>query len=309
MNDLDLENKNTLTSNIPPAIALFFGITGVFILYQIVGGLILFFIFGADMLNTNFNALRIYQVASQYIFILLPAIFLSKLFFNDVTTVMRIKKIPLKETGFFCAGIILVSVMAVDLQALQDIAFRKIVDFFPALEIIKVNLDELNKVMEESYKRLLSFNSVWEFLLVVLTVAVTPAICEEFFFRGFVLRGFEFLTKPFWAALFTAIIFSFYHVNFYGFTALILIGLYLGYATYKSGSIYIAVIMHFINNFSAVVLYSLFEDEEFINSTGAFQDTWIHLLRFSILLAIFILLIFFIKKYYSKISQKNQEAL
>lgn len=309
INNEENQDKKFLVSNIPPGIAIFLGVSGVFILYQIVGGMIMISIFGTDMSAVDMNAFRLYQIASQFLFIFIPAVFLSRLFFNDVTTVMRINKVSLTEVGLYSIGIILVTVLAMDLQAIQDILFRKAIGYLPFLQNVKDFLDNMNEMLDESYTQILTSNNVIDFILVVLTVSITPAICEEFFFRGFVQRGFEFSNKPIWAALFTAIIFSFYHLNAYGFLALVGIGFYLGYSVYMSNSIFIPVILHFINNFVAVLLFTFFQDEDFVSSTGAFQAGWIHILRFAFLLAIFISLLMAIKRFYEKQNTNKQEVL
>jgi hypothetical protein len=308
-NDPDLLPDNELKSNIPPGIAIFAGVVGIFILYQIIGGLLMILIFGMDLQKVDTNAYRLFQIASQFLFIFIPSIFLAKMFFNDVTKVMRIKSVSLPEVGLFSVGILLVTVLAVDFQALQDILFRKVIDILPFLSGLKEFFDNFNEMIDEAYSRILTSNTIPEFILVTFTVAVTPAICEEFLFRGFVLKGFEFIVKPFWAAAFTATIFSLYHVNFYGFFPLIGIGLYLGYAAYKSNSMIVPVILHFINNFIAILLFNLFNEEEFVQSTGAFQEPWIHLLRFTILLIIFISLVFVINRYYREKKEQLQEKI
>ncbi|MCB9248002.1 MAG: CPBP family intramembrane metalloprotease [Ignavibacteriales bacterium] len=49
-----------------------------------------------------------------------------------------------------------------------------------------------------------------------------------------------------------------YHFNPYGLIPLILLGMYFGFAVYKSDSIIVAMILHFLNNFISIVAYFIF---------------------------------------------------
>jgi len=136
---------------------------------------------------------------------------------------------------------------------------------------------------------------------VVIVIALVPAFCEEFMFRGFIQRSFEFKLKPFRAALVTALFFGIYHFNPYGIVPLVLLGLYFGFAAYISNSIVIPVILHFLNNFAAVILYFTFGDEDLIKSTPSgnaeIQSSIIIFISLSVLFAGIISLI---KWYYSR---------
>ena len=149
--------------------------------------------------------------------------------------------------------------------------------------------------------RMLKANSVYEGILIVFVVAIVPALSEEAMFRGLVQRSFEMKMKPFYAALITAIFFGVNHFNPYGLIPLILLGLYFGFAAYMSGSIIVPIILHFLNNFTAVMLYFIFGDDELISSTVQkpveLGSSFLLLLTMAMLFAGVLLTI---KKYYSK---------
>ena len=58
----------------------------------------------------------------------------------------------------------------------------------------------------------------------------------------------------------TAFLFSFIHFQFYGFFPRFLLGLYFGYLLVWSGSIWVPVTAHFINNGLAVFYYHFAAD-------------------------------------------------
>lgn len=95
----------------------------------------------------------------------------------------------------------------------------------------------------------------WRFLLNLLMIAIIPAIGEELFFRGiiqhYLIRG---LKHPHLAVWLTAILFSFFHFQFQGFIPRILLGLLFGYLMVWTGSVWVPILAHFINNGAAVLV-------------------------------------------------------
>jgi hypothetical protein len=83
--------------------------------------------------------------------------------------------------------------------------------------------------------------------LLLLVVAVTPAICEEVVFRGYIQSAFKkipFVTMALLNGLFFAIIHFGWSQFFYAFAA----GIFFAYIVYATRSIRAAVISHFIIN-------------------------------------------------------------
>ena len=91
-------------------------------------------------------------------------------------------------------------------------------------------------------------------LINLVVMAVVPAIGEEFLFRGLLQRLFTSFFKNRHASIWvTAAIFSAIHMQFYGFLPRMMIGAMLGYMLVWSGSIWVPVTAHFINNALAVI--------------------------------------------------------
>ncbi len=94
------------------------------------------------------------------------------------------------------------------------------------------------------------------FVPALLVIALVPAICEEALFRGYFLSAAKKKFRPRVAIGIVAAMFGIYHLSLVKFFTTGLLGVALCYATYKSGSIVLSCIMHFINNaFAVVVLY------------------------------------------------------
>lgn len=108
---------------------------------------------------------------------------------------------------------------------------------------------------EKLTEAFLTMNSIYDLLLSLLIMAVIPAIGEELLFRGALQAIITRIThKPHLAIWVTAFIFSFIHFQFYGFLPRFLLGAFLGYLFYWSGSIWFPIAAHFANNALAVIV-------------------------------------------------------
>lgn len=96
--------------------------------------------------------------------------------------------------------------------------------------------------------------SVASLILNILIIGIAAAVAEELFFRGCFQR---FLTtagvSPHLAIWLVAICFSAMHLQFYGFVPRMLLGAYFGYLLLWTGSIYVPVTAHMLNNILYVV--------------------------------------------------------
>ncbi len=299
----ELPPEQQFNPQISPIAAAFLGLFGGFILYQIVGGLLTLLIFGLDIENAPINGIRLMTMAGQILFILLPALVFSRLFYRgDVTKFLRIKIPNWKEVFLFIIGIAILTTLLQNYLYIQNYFIDQLANRFPMINSVKELLDQLNTYLDKTYGNLLKANNVYEGVLIIIIVAVIPALSEEAMFRGFVQRSFELKMKPFYAALITAVFFGANHFNPYGLIPLIILGLYFGFAAYMSGSIIIPIVLHFLNNFTAVMLYFIFKDDELISSTITkpveLKSSFILLLVMS---ALFAGLLVAIKKYYSKV--------
>ena len=186
-----------------------------------------------------------------------------------------------------------------DYLNIQNYILQELSKTIPFIEGIKNFLDMLDKLVEESYLQLLTANNLFEYIIVILTVSVTPAICEEIFFRGFVQKSFEYKQRPFTAILLTSLFFGLYHFNPYGLLPLIVLGMYLGFAVYKSNSIVVPIILHFLNNFIAIIAFFIFGEEELLQSNFVDPEAInSHILTFTVLLVLFIGFVIYINKNY-----------
>ena len=145
---------------------------------------------------------------------------------------------------------------------------------------------------EKLTKAFLKVESAGGYLFNLFMIAVLPAIGEELLFRGVIQKLFTQMTRNHhWGIWLSAALFSALHLQFYGFIPRMLLGGMFGYLLVWSGSLWLPVIAHFINNAAAVTLLYLIDTgavspriEEF--GTGA-GEWYIALISFAVGLYLF----------------------
>ncbi len=288
-----------------PVTAAFLSLFGVFLLYQVVGSLITLIIFGFKLENADTNAMRLMTMAGQFLFILLPAIWLAKAVYGDVSTVLRVRRIPpAKEFGFAIAGLAILTPLLQIFITLQNYAITHLAEHSALISSFKRFLDNMDKFVESSYLDILTTHNIFETSLVILVVAITPAICEEIFFRGFVQKSFELKLKPVWAIAITSIFFALYHFNPYGLVSLFFLATFLGWFAYRGKSILLSMTIHFLNNLFAVVMYLIYGKDELISNPDVSNIKIPETLgEFGFLLVLFIIFFIYVRNYYKNLEE------
>lgn len=102
-------------------------------------------------------------------------------------------------------------------------------------------------------------------LALILALAVTPAICEELAFRGFILSGLRHTGRKWTAILVSSVFFGAAHGILQQSISATVLGIILAYITIQSGSIFPAMAYHVIHNSLALcrdnILQGLGESE------------------------------------------------
>ncbi len=150
------------------------------------------------------------------------------------------------------------------------------------------------------------------FLIQLTTVAILPAICEEFLHRGVLLNGLkEIGIKK--AILISSLMFGLLHFNINQFFYATILGMLMALVSVVSKSIYPAMIIHFTNNAISVYLssaesYGWFGKNfynylnNFLQSNNAFLT---FLACFAFLVLVVVLLIYLVSKLF-RISTLNR---
>lgn len=308
MNDLDPninneERKKFPLEHLPPRIFIVLTLFVVFFTYQILGGVLSATFIGIDdiLKGGDIELTRLLTAFSQYMFILFPVLLLSYLQGNNPNDAFKLKKPNIPILLLSMIGIVAI------LPCIEAFVYfqEKLLYSLPLGDGIIHGIREFDDQMTQLTIKLAYSYSFPEMLVVVFVIAVTPAICEEFFFRGLILKNFERSSKPFSAIMYTGVLFAVFHFHPLNLIPLIFLGFFLTFVVHYSGSIYTGIVCHFINNGLAVVgLYYM--GPESMDKTTITGQNEISIIVYGIVSLVVILIIM---KTIKKIAQINQNKL
>ena len=234
-------------------------------------------------------------VASTTGFIIVPLLLIKFYFRTPLHAFPKDKVLP---TALFATIILVPAFMGVNAPFIewnQNFVFP---EFLSGLE---ARLKEMEEMLKQTSTFITSFDSIGQLLIGLVVVAVIPGIGEELVFRGLIQNNLFRITKNIHVAIwFAALLFSLFHLQFYGLVPRMLLGALFGYLYYFSGSLLYPMIAHFINNGFTLVMYYLYNIGEItfdIESTEALP--WIQVLISAIVTG---LLLIAFKKSFNEVS-------
>ena len=210
----------------------------------------------SDYANSeSINALKYFQVINQIGIFILPAIFYSYLDKRNVISTLKLNIKPKIITLIFASILIFISIPFVDwmISVNQSMKFP---EFLGNLENWFRESENQATALTELF---LKVNTIWGLLFNIFMIGIMAAISEELLFRGVLLKLFAEWTKNIHlAVIFSAILFSAFHLQFYGFLPRFMLGVLLGYLFVWTKSIWVPIFIHFLNNAIAIIVSFLF---------------------------------------------------
>lgn len=222
----------------------------------------------------SLDFMKIMQVVQVILIFLLPSLLCASLFHKSGPRFLKINKsIDIK---FLLLSILLIF-------AIQPlIAFTGHYNSMLTLPESLAGLEQIIKMMEEQtqalVEKMLTTDSIVILLVNLFVIAITAGVTEEFFFRGSMQQTIKKICKNGHVAVWiTAFIFSFIHLQFYGFVPRLLLGALLGYIFLWSGNLWVAVIIHAINNTIGILTFHFFHNTpiyEKLENFGVGNTLW-----------------------------------
>ena len=254
-------------------------------------------IWGGSQSTESLKWLQFMQTTATF---LLPPILCAWLWDEEHKPFRWLKMdVPVQWQNILLAVVIMICAVP-GINLLADLNSR--VELPKSLEFIEQILKSQEEAAAALTERFLQADNIGGLLLNIGLMALLPAFSEELSFRGTLQQiiyidqnGKEQSTKVHLAIWITAFIFSAIHMQFYGFVPRMLLGAMFGYVFVWSGSLWVPITMHFVNNGLAVLVYYLMgesENTKNIADTLGAGDTW-YLGVFSILITSLGLLIFY----------------
>ena len=180
---------------------------------------------------------NIASISSMFIIGLFYCLF-SKTQLNDV---FPLKKISLKMV----AATVTIS-----------LALALLANFFADLFVGGISLFGIKNYAEMDF----TTNNPVEIILNIIAISIIPALSEEFAFRGIILSKLRKYGDGF-AVFISALLFGLLHGNIVQIPFAFIVGLGLAFVTIKTSSIVPAIITHFLNNLSSVIISIIVENK------------------------------------------------
>ena len=235
----------------------------------------------------DLNALRFMQISSQIFTFVLPPIAYAFL----------VKEKPVNALGLKKSKILWVLIGIAMIFAIMP--FNSILAEWNANLTLPDSMSKIESLMKqmqdaatEMIEKFVSVDTIGGLVLNLFMIAGLAALGEELLFRSIIQTSLIKICKnAHIGILIASVIFSFIHFEFYGFFPRLILGMLLGYMFYFSGSIWIPMLMHFLNNGTVVLIY-------FLNNKGitsidvdTFGQTSIPVLIISIVVMIVLFLL------------------
>jgi uncharacterized protein len=126
--------------------------------------------------------------------------------------------------------------------------------------------DSIGQLLDSLMKQ----NSAGMMALNLIVIAILPALGEELIFRGVLQKILSnVFRKRYLSVWITAFFFSFVHFQFFGFLPRLILGLAFGYLYFWSGSLWLPIIAHFVNNAVPTIGAYLYGWETYNTDSGA----------------------------------------
>ena len=228
-----------------------------------VGMLIAVLLFGADVSGMLTQAagmenpddialLKYFQIVSQVGMFIVPSVLFALLITHKPLTYLWLKKIPGLLT--VSCTILLIFTILPGINWLIGInETLSLPDWMQGIENWMRESEENAARLTEAFLQTTTLEGL---LLNLFMVALLASLGEELLFRGVLLRLFNDLLKNVHVAVWlSAILFSMFHLQFFGFLPRLALGVIFGYLLVWSGSLWVPIVAHFINNGAAVLVY------------------------------------------------------
>lgn len=236
---------------------------------------------GGDIMDiTN---LQITQVCSQVIGLLLPPLLYVMLVYEKPFNYLGCNELPKWSLLGIVAMFTVLPFNGWVAEWNENIVFPE------SMTALEAKLKSLHEMYESTSDLLMNGSNL---AVGIIIFGLLAAVSEEFLFRGVIQQALVKLFKNAHVGIIvTALVFSAFHSDFYGFFPRFVLGLMLGYMFWMSGSIWASIIMHFTNNTTIVMLYFLNKKEVInidVESFGSTNNAVLIILSLVVTVAIFV---------------------
>lgn len=261
----------------------------VFLITQFLAAIVAVPIFGFDALTgmidgidhtdpESLKFLKFFQISQTIGLFILPPFVVAWFFHADVLEYLSLRRKP----TIIMSLMVLLLVLAVSPFINYTGAINAEMHFPESLSRVETWMRNAEDTAEQLVEAFLNVDGIGGLMFNLFMIAVLPAIGEELLFRGVIQKLFTGMSgSHHWGIWLSAALFSALHMQFYGFIPRMLLGGMFGYLLVWSGTLWLPILAHFINNAVAVILMYMADHaiiSKEVEEFGSRPEGWIYAL-------------------------------
>jgi membrane protease YdiL (CAAX protease family) len=235
-------------------------------------------VFNGNTSVQNINVIRYIQVLSGIGLFIIPAFIASWLFSGTATGYLNFDFRKTRKSKFnlikWFGAVLLLMLMAIPCINMLA-ALNEMIVFPKSMSGLEQWLKAFEEAAQELTESFLKVDNIGGMLFNIFMMAFLPALGEELIFRGLLQKIFIRWTGSIHVGIIiTGFLFSLMHMQFYGFFPRWLLGVMFGYLLVWSGTIWLPIFAHFVNNAVAVFLSFLIHKGIVPENIETFGSDW-----------------------------------
>lgn len=205
------------------------------------------------------NFLKFYQLINQMGVFIMPVFIFSFLVSPSIFRYLSLENRP-QTIALAVSSLMIYTILPFNHFLGEWNQQLNLPEFMRAIEDWMNDYEEKARLLTESF---LKTESVGGLVVNLFIVALVPAVGEELLFRGIVLKLMKSITGSIHlAVIISAFLFAALHLQFLSFMPRFVLGLMLGYVFVITGSIWVPMLAHFVNNASSVIIFYLYSKKQ-----------------------------------------------
>ena len=198
--------------------------------------------------------LKYFQVLQSVGLFVVPPFILGWLYHGDILEYLQLNRSTRMQIYLMAALCLLVVIPFINFLGSLN-SRMKLPESLSGVENWMKSMEDAAQMMVEKFMKVSSISGL---LFNIFMIGILPALGEELMFRGVIQKIFTNWTKnPHWGIWITAFLFSAMHMQFYGFLPRMALGAMFGYLLVWTGTMWVPILAHFVNNTMGVIGYFL----------------------------------------------------
>jgi len=229
----------------------------------------------SDLTNPQtINMLKYFQVVQAIGLFIVPPVILGWLYYGNIFEYLFLDK-RVNLASFILVGLLMFFASPFINFVGEMNANMTLPEWLSGIEGWMRDSEEKAAELTEAFLNVFTYQGL---MFNLFMIAFLPAIGEELLFRGVIQRIFTNMTNNHnWGIWIAAVLFSGLHFQFYGFVPRLLLGAMFGYLLVWSGSMWLPILAHFLNNGIAVLALFMVKNEMLdpkVEEMGSTSDSY-----------------------------------